>query len=384
MIAPSAAAGEAPKEHPKPVAKAVGTAATAYASLDRWLNILVSQVLEQPVGRIEPPAPFTAESYAVFTGWRWVFHHFRSLRKEVVEIAASWWMDNVWSQKERGDVLLDLATTKTSDQNQVQRLVYSELHGKELYTDSIRGYLQYNPASDLVTQYCINDETGAPEECASNLTEFIEAEIGTSPDLEAGTLPVYGFLTLKNGTVIFKTLNKSTGDTRGAECATSANLDPHILRVQLIQAQIRSMTPDPELLSLLLDDSNATKPGIEEKKARQDAVKERYDPPKKSKLADPSVDVIHVAGLSLKQICPYTEFLLRWHDRILARTGSSSSSSSSSSGASAKKPNHPRAFLSLIDTVRATAAAKAVAEAAKKPRAAGKAVKAKPTASAKK
>jgi hypothetical protein len=240
-----------------------------------------------------------------------------------------------------------------------------------LYTKDVQGYLQYEPTTDQVTQYCIDETSGKSEICASNLTEFIENEIGSPTDLETETLPVYGFLTLKNGTVIFKTLNKSTGDTRGAECATSANLDPHILRLQLIQAQIRSLSPGSKILPLLLDDSNATKPGTEEKKLRQDAVKERYDPPKKSKLTDSTMDINHVAGLSLKQICPYTEFLLRWHDRVLSK-----SSSSSSSG--------QRAFLSLIDMSRATTAAKALADAAKKPRASGKAVKAKPVAGAKK
>jgi len=329
--------------------------------------------LVEGTGRIDPPAPFTAESYALFTGWRWVFHHFRSLGKEVIQIAAAWWMDNVWSAKERALVLQDLAKLPESGLNSLQQIIYQELIRKELYTKDIKGYLQYDPTTDQVIQYCMN-ESGGFDVCASNLTEFIEAEIGAPVDLDTDTLGVYGFLALKNGTVIFKTLNKSTGDTRGAECATSANLDPHIIRVQLIQAQIR--TTGSNILPLLLDDSNATKPGAEDKKARQDAVKERYDPLKKSKLADATLDINHVAGLSLKQICPYTEFLLRWLDRLPSTASSASSSSASS--ASSKR----RAFLSLIDMVKATAAAKTAAESAKK--ASGKAVKAKPMAGAKK
>lgn len=346
---------------------AAGNSSTAYASLERWLNVLQTQVLSKDAKHIEPPAPFTADSYALFTGWRWVFHHFgtnSALQAEVIAIAANWWMDNVWSVKERGAVLLDLATTPAS--NPIQRLVFKELHGKELYSEQVQGYLQYDTSSNTVIPYCVTE--GEPQVCASNLTEFIEAEIGSPLDLEADTLNIYGFLTLKNGTIIFKTLNKSTGDTRGAECATSANLNPHILRVQVIQAQIRSVAPDSAIIPLLLDDSNATKPETEEKKARQDAVKERYDPPKKSKLANPALDVNHVAGLSLKQICPYTEFLLRWLDRNMP------SNNSASAAASGRR----RSFLSLVDVVRATSAVE------KKPRASGQAVKAKAIASAKK
>jgi hypothetical protein len=347
-----------------------GNASTAYTSLERWLDVLQNQVLTDDAKHVSPPPPFTAESYALFTGWRWVFHHFgaphvdKRLQKEVVAIAAAWWMDNVWSPLERGAVLRDLATTPAS--SPIQRLVYQELHGKELYSEQVQGYLQYDTVSNTVVPYCITDSE--PQVCASNLMEFIEAEIGAPLDLEADTLNIYGFLTLKNGTVIFKTLNKSTGDTRGAECATSANLNPHILRVQVIQAQIRAVAPDSVLVPLLLDDSNTTKPETEEKKARQDAVKERYDPPKKSKLANPALDINHVAGLSLKQICPYTEFLLRWLDRNMP------SSNSASAAASAKR----RSFLSLVDVVRATSAVD------KKARPSGQAVKAKAMAGAKK
>ena len=113
--------------------------------------------------------------------------------------------------------------------------------------------------------------------------------------------------------------------------------------------------------SLLLDDRKETAPTEADKKREQDAVRERYEPTKKSKGSG-DIDIRHIHTLNLKQICPYTEFLFRWLDAI--HTGAGAGAGAGADAAT------PRFFLSAVDYVRAVeAAAKAkAAEKAAKPK----------------
>jgi hypothetical protein len=84
---------------------------------------------------------------------------------------------------------------------------------------------------------------------------------------------------------------------------------------------------------LLADDAGAA---VEDNKVRQsiqDALKKMYNP--KVKAGDAALRITHITHMSLKQICPYMEFLLRWMD--IRRVGGK------------------RWFLSLVDAVRAGA-----------------------------
>ena len=165
-------------------------------------------------------------------------------------------------------------------------------------------------------------------------------------NLEEGTAELYGLLAYKEGVSVFKTMNKSTGRPGGAECATASNLPGKQEILRELHALARTRTE----ASLLLDDRKETAPTEADKKREQDAVRERYEPSKKSK-GSAEIDIRHIHTLNLKQICPYTEFLFRWLDAIPAGAG-------------------PRFFLSAVDYVRAV-------EAADKAKAAGKAAKPK-------
>jgi hypothetical protein len=91
---------------------------------------------------------------------------------------------------------------------------------------------------------------------------------------------------------------------------------------------------DSQIVRLLVSDDAAGT--IEDNKVRQsiqDALKKLYNP--KVKAAEPGLRITHISHLSLKQICPYMEFLLRWMD--IHRVGGK------------------RWFLSLVDAVRAGA-----------------------------
>jgi hypothetical protein len=181
--------------------------------------------------------------------------------------------------------------------------------------------------------------------------EYVDEARGPPVDLEEGTRELYGLLAYKEGVSVFKTMNKSTGRPGGAECATASNLPGKQEILRELHALAKTILGGEQ--GLLLDDRKETAPTEADKKREQDAVRERYEPSKKSK-GSAEIDIRHIHTLNLKQICPYTEFLFRWLDTI--PTGAASS------------PR--RFFLSAVDYVRAVTAAE-------KAKAAGKAAKPK-------
>ena len=203
---------------------------------------------------------------------------------------------------------------------------------------------------DEAVAYC-RQADGSIGRCASSILEYVEEARGLPVNLEEGTAELYGLLAYKEGVSVFKTMNKSTGRPGGAECATASNLPGKQEILRELHALARTRTE----ASLLLDDRKETAPTEADKKREQDAVRERYEPSKKSK-GSAEIDIRHIHTLNLKQICPYTEFLFRWLDAIPA-------------GAGAGAPTQ-RFFLSAVDYVRAV-------EAADKAKAAGKAAKPK-------
>jgi hypothetical protein len=168
-------------------------------------------------------------------------------------------------------------------------------------------------------------------------------------------------------------MNKETGRPGGAECATASNLPGKQEILREVHRIARETLPAP-LQALLLDDRKETAPTDAEKKAQQDAVKERYEPPSK-KPKNMTTDLRHINTLNLKQICPYTEFLFRWLDS----TATGPVVPAAVGGAGAGPPGlgaaeRPRYFLSAVDYVRAVKAstnAKAAAKAVKPKRVKG-------------
>jgi len=327
----------------------------AIASLDAWAALVSGPILSGAEGPVHAPPPFPIGPSAQLTlnGWRWVLHHFRSLGPVTLHIAASWWMDNIWTLAQRKGVFARLALKPAASLSGVERLIRDSVGRSELFAgDELKGYAVLEDEAEVT--YCVQSD-GRLGRCASSVQEYVDEARGPPVDLEADTHELYGLLAFKEGTCVFKTMNKTTGRPGGAECATASNLPGKQEILREVHAIGREIVP--AFAGLLLDDRKETGPTDAEKKTQQDAVKELYEPTKRGKgtVATVGADILHINTLNLKQICPYTEFLFRWFD------------------AAATGEGH-RAFLSAVDYVRAVASgarAKASEKAAKPKRVKG-------------
>ena len=292
----------------------------AMRSLTAW-RTLIQQILTEERSKLAAPLGFPQEA---FNGWRWVFHHFRGLG-ETLPIACRWWMDNIWTPAERSATLREW-TLKDGDE-----LYVNTLKPVELFKGSVKGYMVVDGG---LKTYCLGEGETTTSVCSDLYKPYVATAVGKPVDRASSTEMglVYGFLVLKKGDVIFKSVDLTTGKLMGAECANTTNLGPHRVLIKKIQTMIRELYPvDAPLVSLLLNDTDDTKPTDEQIKERKDAVKKRYDD--KLKAKDPSLDLQHIDDLSRLQLCPYMEFLLRVLD--MKRTGGK------------------RWFLSLVDSARA-------------------------------
>jgi len=295
---------------------------SALASVSAW-RMIVQQVISEASGKINAPMGFPQEA---FNGWRWVFHRF-GLLDETIPLACRWWMDNIWTAKERG-AMLNEWTLRDIESEEIYAKTFRPV---ELFKGTIKGYMLID--TELKT-FCLGEGDEKPSACSELYKPYVLAATGkpinraSLDDMAA----VYGFLTLKKGDVVFKSVDMLTGKLGGAECANTSNLGPHRLLIRKLQTLIRTLYPadDPFVLRLL-DDKEDTKPAEELSKERKEAVKKRYDPSAKAK--HPDYDFEHVDDLSRLQICPYMEFLLRILDM--------------------KRAGGKRWFLSLVDSVRA-------------------------------
>jgi hypothetical protein len=94
-------------------------------------------------------------------------------------------------------------------------------------------------------------------------------------------------------------------------------------------AALQTMAAGDPILPLLLDNRPDTAPTKKDKDALQKKVKDRYE----GKPAAGLDDFTHLHALSLRQICPYMEFILRYMDM--------------------KKIGGKRWFMSAVDSARA-------------------------------
>ena len=275
---------------------------SALTSLRDW-RALLQRMIAKPSGKIEPPAGFSKES---FNGWRWLFHHFSSL-PETIPIACCWWMDNVWSSKQRAAVFRDWSARGLAALRDDEAMYASVFQPRELFAGALSGYLVYDTEKLALQTYC-HLPSEPPAICTTVLQPDVNAAIGRPIDRKTDTGTIFGFLVSKRDTVVFKTVDKEKGDLRGAECANTSNLKNHESRIIIIQDIIRkSGTP---IVPLLLTDTADTAPTEAIRKDRQDYVKRRFET--SLGTLDPRMDIQHTSDLSLKQICPYMEFLLRW------------------------------------------------------------------------
>lgn len=275
-----------------------------------WKKYVDSKLLTTPLLQtLVPPAGLPAGVF--FEGWRWVFHYFREL-PDVRRIAYQWYMDNEWTLDQRAAVLRNWTVTPSTADDLV-----AGFKPVELFTGALSGYHTVDVAKSRVVAHCMFEGDAEPTLCPSNMAKDIEGVIGPAVDKKAGTGPLFGFLVFssKEGRVVFKTVNKADNSYRGAQCSNTSNLVNHVTRIRIIHEELRAAGRE-DILALLLDDDPANEVDKKTRQGRQDAKNFK-----------------HIGDLTLKQTCPYMEFLLRWMD--LHRVGGK------------------RWFLSVVDSVRA-------------------------------
>lgn len=299
---------------------------SAMGSLRMWRDLL-NRMITEPTGRIDPPAGFNKET---FNGWRWIFSRFGELR-ETVSIGCRWWTDNIWSSDERTAVfshwLVRGLSTLTGDEK-----FYADLFRPiELFSGALSGFVNFHLDKKELQYYCFVEGDAAPSVCTEIYKSELARVLGAPLDRKKDTGSVFGMYVSKKGTPVFKSVDKATGAMEGAECANNSKLLEHMRRIGLIQAEIRNLAPaDDEIRGLLVGDDLDRAVSDEEREHTQDAVKKRFDP--KVKATHPDYTISHLKHMSLKQICPYMEFILRWMDM--------------------NKLGGTRWFLSLVDAAR--------------------------------
>jgi hypothetical protein len=288
----------------------------AIQSLRDWLDHLKTRIFPTAMAvAIAPPTGVPAGAF--FEGWRWVYHRFQTLNG-IQQVAEHWWMDHEWTLEQRMAVL---SHWTVHGPEEAEHGIAKSLQPVEYFRGAISGFHTPNlvpKAKQKVVVHCFFDGDAEPTVCPSNLLQDVAEIVGPIPDKVKDTGPVFGFLAFnaKEQNVLFKTINKADGSWKGAQCFNTSNLPNHRERLALVQKQIREHVPeDHPILSLLLDDSEETRPSEEEARKR-----------------GKTGTLLHLHDLAQKQICPYMEFLLRWME--------------------SQHLGGKRWFLSLIDSLR--------------------------------
>lgn len=308
-----------------------GLRAKALGSLRNWMRI-VERIMSEPDSEIEVPEGFKKER---FYGLRWLYTHFGEL-EETPLIAARWWMDNVWSYAERNAVLADWVTRLDSlkDDESVWVRLYIPT---EVYNGALRGYMIYDPKEKKVANYCFyKKEKGDKKKslgiCPSTYAADVEKLVAPPVNRESAedTGDIFGFLAALKGVTVFKTVHKPTaeGGLKGAECDNNSNILHHHPRVESAAAALKTHAADDPILPFLLETDLSAKPTADVKKEKQKELKKKYEGKKHT-----FENFAHIYELSLLQVCPYLEFLLRYMDM--------------------KRVGDKRWFLTLVDAVRA-------------------------------
>ena len=314
--------------------------AKAKESLKLWKGVL-DKIIEKDTGEIQAPMGFNEE---VFRGWRWLFNHFQGL-DETKSIAYKWWMDNVWETEQRKAMLAHWATKGISNLDAEERALADLFRPVEIYkSGELGGYLLYNIEESKLESYCFIEGDVEPSLCTPLFKETVDTAIGAPVrrDTEQ-TGAIFGMLVTKKNKVIFKSVDKDSGKLDGAECSNTSNLGPHERRIKILQKIIRERFPAESPIRLLLLNDDELSVAIDKTHHReiQESLERRYKNPESVKpktgksevTAKKDLRITHVSHMSVKQACPYMEFLLRWMD--------------------IKHVNNKRWFLSLVDSERA-------------------------------
>jgi len=298
---------------------------SALKSLSNWVTIvdnIVGKKLTGPITNLKEN----------LSGWRWVFRYFRNL-PDTKAIAYHWFMENYWSYKQQRAVLsywLLHGLDKLEGYEKTCADMFSAANRRcELFQGRINGCVIYNFDTNKVENYCLI--SNAVSQCPSVFDADVKAILGKPLDRKTDTAPYFGFLVSKQKTVIFKTVDKENGSINGAECANTSNLTNHEKRIRAIHDILRKS--GAPIAPMLLNDNPAEKPTAKQNKEREDEVRIQFEIENRRFTAASRDPFQHIGDMSLKQVCPYMEFLLRYADKT--RVGGS------------------RWFLSIVDSARA-------------------------------
>jgi hypothetical protein len=241
-------------------------------------------------------------------------------------------MDTVWSGAERVAVLRDWTMRSAALTPEETRLA-DLLRPVEFYRGrAVTGFLTVSHATKVLETYCFAEGYPEPSTSCDLYKPRIDAALGEPVDRSptAGNMaPLYGYLSLKAGTPIFRSVDPSTGSLTGAECAGNSKLAYNLERIKKLQQEARKVLPaeDPFLVRLLNDEFIKIPASMEaESKLRKKAVDDRY------LGVDSETTLEYICEMSRHQLCPYLEFVLRILDQ--------------------KKAGRKRWFLSLVDAAR--------------------------------
>jgi hypothetical protein len=288
-VAPSAGAFPIASEFP--VASAAGSgpiapppapkpSATSFLSLwPAWTAFLAGE------------GPFPV-SKAIPSIWSWIMRHYASI-PEARGVALRWFYEKLTTYEERVSLCERAITMK-------EEPLFSTLKPDLMITSTVTAYRVYNPATNSVETRCASSDGGfAP--CSSKIAELIATRLGPGPLAIPGDVgTVLGFLALKEGGIVFKTLDttkKLTASTVGAECGNTSQLKEHHPRVAALHA---AAAADPRIGPLMLPDSL-----------------ESFEPIKagaKGRMASGGPE--HMRDITHQPLCLYMEFLTRILDAI--------------------------------------------------------------------
>lgn len=291
----------------------------ALSGLREWMAI-VEQIRagrkEKVAREIAPP---TGWGKARFFGFRWILSHYGSL-PEMPKIAAQWWMDHLWSSAEREAVLS--YWTREYDTLEADEKSWLEiLKPVEYFDGELRGFSLFDTRDLTLKTFCLYKKDKKSKErelglCPSIYKDTLDklqgAPINRESDLDTGD--VYGFLATDSGRVIFKTVHKpsASGRISGSECSNDSNLRHHHVKIISAMESLAAEARDDPINKLLLKASETDVPSRKAKTDAQAALLKKFSGDASYKEDDFARIGTHLHYLSLQQLCPYLEFLLRY------------------------------------------------------------------------
>jgi len=208
-------------------------------------------------------------------------------------VANRWFYEKLTTYEERISLCERAIATK-------EEPLFSTLKPDLMISSTVVAYRVYNPATNSVETRCASAEGGFSP-CSSKIAELIASRLGPGPLAIPGSVgSILGFLALKEGGLVFKTLDttkKLTASTVGAECGNTSQLKEHHPRVAALHA---AAAADPRLGPLMLPDSV-----------------ESFEPIKAgAKVRMSTTGPEHMRDITHQPLCLYMEFLTRILDAV--------------------------------------------------------------------